>query len=75
LNGDVVEPMNPDVCSCLHLKEEHGGKMTGFFKSLPGTGALVAKLAQERLTNPNMPRPKKVYACLLCGCKQFEGGV
>ena len=67
----AVEPVNPDICSCLHMKVEHGGKLTQFFKSLPGSSSLVAKLAQERLTNPEMPRPKKVFACLLCDCKQF----
>ena len=72
---DMVKPINSDVCICEHMKVEHGGKLTGFFKSLPGTGSLIAKLAQERLMNPNMPRPKKVYACLLCNCKQFEGKV
>ena len=54
----VVEPVNPDICSCLHMKVEHGGKLTQFFKNLPGSSSLVAKLAQERLTNPEMPRPK-----------------
>jgi len=68
----VVEPVNPDVCICGHMKVEHGGKLTQFFKTLPGTSSLVAKLAQERLTNPDMPRPKKVYACFLCSCKQFQ---
>ena len=69
----VVEPINPDICQCSHMKEEHGGRLTGLFKSLPGTGALVAKLAQDRVITPNMPRPKKVYACLICSCNQFKG--
>jgi hypothetical protein len=68
------EPINPDVCVCMHLKQEHGGKLTDFFKKLPGTSSLIAKLAQERLTNSDMPRPKKVYACMLCNCKQFKSG-
>ena len=67
-----IEPVNPDICSCLHLKQEHGGSMAGFFKRLPGARALVIKLAQERVTNPNMPKPQKFYACLLCNCKQFK---
>ena len=69
----VVEPVNSDVCICGHMKVEHGGKLTQFFKTLPGTSTLVQKLAQERLMNPEMPRPKKAYACLLCSCKQFQG--
>ena len=69
----VVEPVNPDVCICGHMKAEHGGKMTQVFKTLPGTSSLVKKLAQERLMNPDMPRPKKAYACLLCSCKKFKG--
>lgn len=68
----VVEPINPDVCICRHMKVEHGGRLTGFFKNLPGTTNLIVKLAQERLTNPDMPRPKKAYACMLCTCKQFR---
>ena len=31
----VVEPVNPDVCICGHMKVEHGGKMTQVFKTLP----------------------------------------
>jgi hypothetical protein len=68
----VVEPVNPEICVCLHMKQEHGGKLTGFFKSIPGGQDLARKLAQERLTNPEMPRPKKVHGCLICDCKEFR---
>jgi hypothetical protein len=69
----TVEPINPDLCVCNHLKQEHGGRMTNFFKSIPGSKALTKKLAQERLTNSDIPRPKQVYGCLICSCKQFSG--
>ena len=68
----VVEPVNPEVCLCGHMIQEHGGKLTKFFKTLPGTSSLLQKLSHERLMNPDMPRPKKAYACMLCICKQFQ---
>ena len=62
----------PELCVCLHMKQEHGGKLANFFKGLPGGKSLAIKLAAARLSNPNMPRPKEVHCCLVCSCEQYN---
>lgn len=65
---------NPDVCSvCKHLKLEHGGRLTGLAKNVPGGNKFLEQLRTARLQG-TIPPASNAFACLVmeCMCKGFR---
>lgn len=63
-----------DICAvCKHMKVEHGGRLTGIAKKMPGGSQFMDKLRIERISG-GLPAPQRPYACMIteCMCKEFR---
>ena len=70
--NDEIE--NPDVCVvCKHLKLEHGGRLTGLAKNVPGGAKFLEQLRTARIQG-TIPSASKPHACMVleCMCKEFR---
>ena len=55
------------------MKVEHGGRLTGIAKKMPGGSQFMDKLRIERISG-GLPAPQRPYACMIteCMCKEFR---